>query len=97
MTGLFEGALGSGVTLATFAYNSRGLRETLTRRGGDSTAYGYDALGRLHTLADTFAGGTGNVTSTFGYNNAGQIGSLTRTNDAYAFAPAAQTKSYARV
>jgi RHS repeat-associated protein len=94
MTGLLEGPLGSGVTLATIAYNDRGLRSALTGRGGDATSYAYDALSRLQTLSHTFAGGTGNTSSTFGYNPASQITSLTRSNDAYAYVPNNESKSY---
>ncbi|HEY7811308.1 MAG TPA: RHS repeat-associated core domain-containing protein [Allosphingosinicella sp.] len=95
MTGVLEGALGVGVALATIAYDDRGQRASMTRRGGDATAYGYDGVGRLKTLGDTFVGATGNTSSTFGYNPASQITGLTRSNDAYAYAPTVQTRSYA--
>ncbi|HEY7811306.1 MAG TPA: RHS repeat-associated core domain-containing protein [Allosphingosinicella sp.] len=67
----------------------------MTRRGGDATAYGYDGVARLKTLGDTFVGATGNTSSTFGYNPASQIIALTRSNDAYAYAPTSGTRSYA--
>jgi RHS repeat-associated protein len=95
MTGVLEGALGAGVALATIGYDDRGERASMTRRGGDATAYGYDGVGRLKTLDDTFVGATGNTSSSFGYNPASQIIALARSNDAYAYAPASGTRSYA--
>lgn len=95
MTGVFEGALGSTATLAGIGYDNRGQRQSMNRRGGDATSYVYDGVSRLATLSDTFTGGGGTTSSTFGYNHASQIVSLTRTNDAYAFAPTNQAKSYA--
>ncbi|HEY7811310.1 MAG TPA: RHS repeat-associated core domain-containing protein [Allosphingosinicella sp.] len=95
MTGVLEGALGAGVALATIAYDGRGQRASMTRRGGDATAYGYDGVARLKALGDTFVGATGNTSSTFGYNPASQITGLTRSNDAYAYAPASGVRSYA--
>jgi RHS repeat-associated protein len=47
--------------------------------------YGYDGISRVASIAHQFAGGTGNVTASFGYNPASQIVSETRDNDGYAF------------
>ena len=59
---------------------------TRTDGAGSSSAYTYDAPGRLASLTDTYVGGAGgNVASTFGYNAANQITSRTRNNDAYAW------------
>ncbi|HVQ09342.1 MAG TPA: RHS repeat-associated core domain-containing protein [Allosphingosinicella sp.] len=71
--------------LASFTYNSLGLPQTRAETGGSGVAYSYDAIGRPISLADTFTGGTGNVALGFGYNQANQIASLSRSNDAYAW------------
>jgi RHS repeat-associated protein len=94
MTGVLEGAHGSGVALATLAYDNRGQRSSLTSRGGDATSYAYDGVSRLQTLGHTFVGGAGNSTSTFGYNPASQITGLIRDNDAYAYLPVNLIRSY---
>jgi hypothetical protein len=78
MTGVLEGALGSGVLLGTIAYDSRGQRASMTRRGGDATSYAFDGVSRLKTLGDAFTGSAGNSSSAFGYNPASQITSLAR-------------------
>ena len=66
------------------AFNAAGQRSS-TGRGSSVTAYVYDAIERLGTLGQQFAGGTGNVTTTLGYNVANQITTQTRDNDAFAF------------
>lgn len=50
-----------------------------------ATSYSYDGIGRLTSLSHAL-GGSGAVTSTFGYNPASQITSRSRSNDGYAFA-----------
>jgi RHS repeat-associated protein len=85
MTGVLEGALGSGTALAAIGYDDRGQRASMTRRSGDATTYGYDAVGRLNALTDAFVGGSGNVGSTFAYSPASQTVQEARTNDAYAW------------
>lgn len=94
MTGVFEGALGSTAALARIGYDNRGQRSSITRRGGDVTNYSYDGVSRLSLLNDTFVGGGGNVSSTFGYNLASQITALTRSTDAYAPQLANGARSY---
>jgi RHS repeat-associated protein len=72
-------------TLATFAYNAHGERASLTSMAGDNSNYAWDGMGRLASLSDAYAGGTGNSVSTFAYNPASQVTQTTRTNDAYAW------------
>jgi RHS repeat-associated protein len=84
----------SGPVMASFGYNAKGLPQSFTRGPGNATTYGYDSALRLNLLTDAFAGGTGNVASTFTYNPASQLRSEARDNDAYAWrgsAPVART------
>jgi RHS repeat-associated protein len=69
------------------SYDARGQRSGLAlgSGAGSSVAYGYDAVGRLTSLAHDLAGTASDVTSYYSYNYAGQLASLTRTNDAYAW------------
>ncbi|HLL30698.1 MAG TPA: hypothetical protein VK403_06860, partial [Allosphingosinicella sp.] len=94
MKAVYQGALGSTFVLATFAYDPAARLQSLTRRPGDATAYGYDSVSRLKSIADTFTGGAGNVTSTFAYNPANQLRREERDNDAYAFTRQAGSRSY---
>ena len=88
------GTIFNGAQFLTIAYDAAG-RRTSTTRGASQTSYTYDAASRLYSDTQTFASGTKNTTSTFGYNSASQITSQLRTNDAYAFAAyAPATKSY---
>lgn len=71
--------------LGTIAYNTRGLRKTLT--GGVPTGYSYDPAGRLSAIGHDL-GGTAtahDVNFTMTYNPSSQILTQTRDNDAYAF------------
>jgi len=79
------GGIGASATLAQFTYNVQGLPATRADVPNSGVAYGYDAIGRPVGLTDTFTGGTGNVALGFGYNQANQIASLSRSNDAYAW------------
>ncbi len=71
--------------LATFAYDDLGRRTTLTRGNGTVTTYSFDPVSRLASLAENMTGTTNDQTATFSYNPASQIGSVTRTNDSYAW------------
>ena len=52
----------------------------------DSCAnYGYDAVGRLSSQSEAFAGTAGDALWSFGYNPASQLVSRARDNDAYAW------------
>ena len=95
LTGVYEGA-GTTTVLDTFAFGNNGLLDTRTEGAGSSATYGWDDAGRLTGQTDAFAGGTGNVGWTFGYNPASQITSETRDNDAYAWTGAvAVDRNYA--
>ncbi|MEC7796131.1 MAG: RHS repeat-associated core domain-containing protein, partial [Pseudomonadota bacterium] len=58
-------------------------------RGGAAgptiTAWGYDGVGRLTSLAHDFSGATYDVSTTFGYNPASQVTSRSVSNAAYRF------------
>jgi RHS repeat-associated protein len=73
----------SGSTdVAGFAYNDRGERTGLS--GGIASAYTYDAIGRLSSIAHDLASPALNVTFGIpGYNPASQIMSRSISNDRY--------------
>jgi RHS repeat-associated protein len=50
-----------------------------------TTSYGYDGVQRPAWLAHNFSGGTGLVIWTYGRNPAGQLSSIARDNDAFAW------------
>jgi RHS repeat-associated protein len=79
----------------SISYDGLGRRQT-TARGASSTAYGWDAIGRLSADTQQFAGGTGNVTTSFGYNEASQILTRNISSDDYGFTGAvAVNRNYA--
>lgn len=83
-------------SLGTLTYNAKGQRTALA--GGVPTAYGYDAAGRLNSLAHNLGGTatTQDVTYTLGYSPASQIVSRTTSNDAYVYTGAYNVnRSYA--
>jgi hypothetical protein len=49
------------------------------------TSYGYDGVQRPASLAHAFSGGAGSVVWTFGRNPAGQLSTIARDNDAFAW------------
>jgi RHS repeat-associated protein len=83
---------GSSWTLASFEYDpatqagQAGFRTSLSRLNGTVTSYGYDPIGRLTSLTHDLAGTANDLTLGFGYNEAGQIATNTRSNDAYSWA-----------
>jgi RHS repeat-associated protein len=81
---LYEG-VGTGVWLDQITYNARASLQARSERYGSSIFWGYDTAGRLATQVDTYAGGSGNVTVTLGYNPAAQLTTQTRDNDGYAW------------
>jgi RHS repeat-associated protein len=95
LTGLYQG-VGTGTPLDSFTYNTQSqLAARSEGPGTSSVGYIYDAPGRLASITDAFAGGTGNVALTFGYNAASQITQRTRSNDVYAWTEAyAVNRSY---
>jgi RHS repeat-associated protein len=82
-----DGSLPGAMTLATFGYDDRGNRVSLTRGNGTVTSYTPDAVSRLGTLALNFPAAAANDLSLgFAYNPAGQIATNTRSNNAYSWA-----------
>lgn len=79
----------------SIAYDDLGRRQT-TSRGASSTTYGWDAIGRLSADTQQFAGGAGNVTTSFGYNETSQILTRNLNSDDYGFTGAvAVNRNYA--
>ena len=76
---------GVGV-LATYAFDNLGRRSSITRGNGTVTAYGFDTNQRLSSLTSNLAGTAFDQTTTFGYNPASQLDTLSKSNDAYAWA-----------
>jgi len=72
-------------TLGTYAYDDLGRRTSLTRSNGVVTSYGYDNGSRLTSLVSDLAGTANDLTLGFGYNQASQITSTTRSNTAYSW------------
>jgi RHS repeat-associated protein len=72
-------------TLGTYAYDDLGRRASLTRGNGVVTSYGYDNVSRLTSLASDLSGTTYDLTLGFGYNQASQITSTTRSNNLYSW------------
>lgn len=83
-------ASGLGV-LASFVYDTRGQRQSLTRGNGAVTTYTYDPVGRLASLVHDFTGTAQDVTFAYAYNPASQIVARTATNDLFAYSPAVQS------
>ena len=57
-----------GFVLASFGYDTRGRRISLTRGNDAVTNYAWDAASRLETLSHDFAGTAHDVTLSFAYN-----------------------------
>jgi RHS repeat-associated protein len=81
LTTLYEGT-GTSVVLAGFSYNASGLPSGATR-GGTTSAYGYDSVGRLASLGHDLASTSADQTLTFTHNPANQIATRTSANDTY--------------
>jgi RHS repeat-associated protein len=71
--------------VATYAYDDRGRRTSLTRGNDVATTYGYDDVSRLTSLAHNPSGTTHDLTISLAYNPAGQIVTRTLSNSLYAF------------
>jgi YD repeat-containing protein len=84
-TEIRENPAGSNGLLATYAYDDRGRRASLTRNNGLVTGYSYDNVDRLTQLTQDVNGTSSDLTLGFGYNPAGQIVSNSRDNNAYSF------------
>jgi RHS repeat-associated protein len=75
---------GAGV-LATYAYDNLGRRSSITRGNGTVTTYGFDPNSqRPSSLTSNLFGTAYDQATTFGYNPANQLDTLSKTNDAYA-------------
>ena len=87
VTAIRENGAASGVgVLATYSYDSLGRRTAIARGNGTTTSYSYDPASRLTSLTNDLAGTASDLTiGTIAYNPAGQIASLPRSNDAYAW------------
>ncbi|HMG46570.1 MAG TPA: hypothetical protein VK614_03820, partial [Allosphingosinicella sp.] len=84
LAGVYQDA-GTGTWLDLFTYTPQGLLAARAERYASEVAYGYDPIGRPIALTSSFYGGAGTVTLGFGLNPAGQITSVARDNDAYAW------------
>jgi RHS repeat-associated protein len=82
-----------GNVLATFAYDDRGRRTSLTRGNGTVTSYAYDRASRLTSLAQDVPDPARDLTLGFVYNPASQIVSNSRSNDVFAQAPVSGTQT----
>ncbi len=88
VTKIRENGATSGVgVLASYAYDNLGRRTSVTFGNGSVQSFGYDAASRLDTLTNNLGGAatTHDLVQTFSYNPAGQIASVSRSNDAYAW------------
>ena len=74
----------AGVGFLAISYDMQGRRRKTTR-GSGVTLNTYDAVSRLASDTQTFASGSADTTSSYGYNPASQIVTKGRTNTAYAF------------
>ena len=81
-----ENGAASGVgVLATYQYDSLSRRSSLTFGNGVVQGYTFDPVSRLATQTTDLASTANDLTQTFAYNPASQIGSVTRSNDLYAW------------
>ncbi len=66
-------------------YAAHGAPGNVSRGNQDASYLSYDAIQRLSAVMDDHAGTANDVTWYYSRNPAGQLASLTRTNDAYAW------------
>lgn len=88
VTKIRENGATTGVSvLATYAFDDLGRRSSVTFGNGSVQSFGYDANQRLATLTNNLGGAVTvhDLAQTFAYNPAGQIESVARSNDAYAW------------
>lgn len=88
VTKIRENGATSGVgVLAEYAFDTVGRPSSVIFGNGSVQSFSYDAASRLSTLTNNLGGGatTHDLVQTFGYNPAGQISSVARSNDAYAW------------
>ncbi|MBU0832117.1 MAG: hypothetical protein KKH33_07005 [Alphaproteobacteria bacterium] len=94
VTHIRENGASTGVgALATYSYDSLGRVTGINFGNGTSRSYAYDAASRLQglqidlagTAQDLILGKVGSSGTAIGYNPAGQIKSMPRSNEAYAW------------
>ncbi|MBP6579937.1 MAG: RHS repeat-associated core domain-containing protein, partial [Sphingorhabdus sp.] len=86
VTAIRENGATSGIgVLASYGYDNLGRRSSVTYGNGVLQSYAFNANQRLQTLSSNLAGTAQDQTATLAYNPAGQIDSLTKSNDAYAW------------
>jgi RHS repeat-associated protein len=85
MTAVYENPSSTNLAVAVFAYDDRGRRTALWRANGTTTTYSYDNVSRPTQIAQDLNGTTYDITLGLTPNPAGQIASITRSNDAYAW------------
>lgn len=74
-----------GFALASFSYDNLGRRTSIARGNGTITTYGFNGGSQLTALTHDLNGPSYDVTSTFGYNAAGQISTRSVSNGDYAW------------
>lgn len=90
-----NGATSGTGLLATYTYDDLGFRTNIAFGNGTGQGSTPDMLSRLLTLTQNLAGTASDVTLGYSYNPAGQISSVTRSNDAYAWtSPANLSRPY---
>ncbi|WP_395612222.1 RHS repeat domain-containing protein [Allosphingosinicella sp.] len=85
LTEIRENPSGSNTLLATYAWDDRGRRTSLTRGNGAVTSYSYDNVSRLTQLVQNLNGTVSDVTFDYTLNPAGEIASTILSNDSYAY------------
>ena len=85
VTEIRENPTGSNLVLALYTYDNLGRRTGIVRGNGADTSYSYDAVSRLSQLTQSLSGTANDLTLEFSYNPAGQVGSVTWSNDSYAW------------
>ena len=80
--------------MATYSYDDLGRRTGLVLGDGTSVSQAYDAVSRLASHAVNLTGTASDVTTTFGYNPAGQIASRARSNSGYVQSATNRAESY---
>lgn len=88
------GPVSGTVPFMQITYDSLG-RRTLINRASSYSGYGYDAISRLSSQSQQFAGGIGNLNTGFGYNPASQIVTQTRDNDDFRTSYIGADRAYA--
>lgn len=84
-------SISEAVPLATYQYDELSRRTFTTLGNGTQTQYGYDAHARLASLTHDFPGTARDVTFGLIYNDASELLSRTRDNNAYAYTDAMNT------